>query len=162
MRIKSRHFLREDAVKKLVSQMSGVFGAELAKFFDNKRLELIETDEQSKFILVENEPLIFLVEEQPFMTVKGALRMKPKKKRVVIDMGAVKFISKGADIMCPGILDADLEIKKGDLVVVVDEVHGKPLAIGRALISGDDMMRDKGKAIKSVHYVGDRIWRMEL
>ena len=64
--------------------------------------------------------------------------------------------------MCPGIIDADLEIQKGDLVIVVDEVHGKPLAIGRALISGDDMMSDKGKAIKSMHYVGDRIWRMEI
>lgn len=162
MRIKSRHFLREDAVKKLTSQLSSIFGNELANFFSGKQLELIETDEQSKFILVDNEPLIFMVEEQPFLTVKGALRMKPKKRRVVIDMGAIKFVSKGADIMCPGILDADLEISKGDLVIVVDEVHGKPLAIGRALISGDDMMRDKGKAIKSMHYVGDRIWRMEI
>ena len=149
-------------MKKITSQLSSILGSEIAGFFEGKQLELLETDEQSKFILVNNEPLIFFIDDQPFLTVKGALRIRPRKRRVVIDMGAVKFISKGADIMCPGIIDADLEIQKGDLVIVVDEVHGKPLAIGRALISGDDMMSDKGKAIKSMHYVGDRIWRMEI
>ncbi|MEM2924355.1 MAG: RNA-binding protein [Methanocellales archaeon] len=162
MRIKSRHFLRDDVAKKIINQLVNIFGSEIAKFFEGKQLELAETDEQSKFVLVDGEPLIFLFEDQPFLTLKGALKLKPKKRRVVIDMGAVKFISKGADIMCPGIVDADLDIQKGDLVIVVDEVHGKPLAIGRALISGDEMMSDRGKAIKSMHYVGDRIWRMEI
>ena len=71
-------------------------------------------------------------------------------------------VAKGADIMSPGIVEADPGIRVGDLVVVTDQVHNKPLAVGRALVNGDEMVGNKGKAIKSIHYVGDRIWNLEL
>ena len=38
--------------------------------------------------------------------------------------------------MSPGITDADPNIKEGDLVIIIEETHGKPLATGRSLISG--------------------------
>jgi PUA domain protein len=64
----------------------------------------------------------------------------------------------GADIMSPGIVFADPEIVAGDLVVVAEEKHRKPLAIGRALIPGTEM-KGEGKAVKSLHHVGDQIWK---
>jgi len=132
--------------------------AELA----GKKLEIAESDEEQDFILVNGEPLLFAVEGTYFPTIRGALKMKPEKKRVVVDMGAVKFVAKGADIMSPGIVDVDTGIRKDDLVIVCDEVHGKPLAIGRALVNADAMMGNRGKAVKSIHYIGDRIWKMEV
>ena len=87
---------------------------------------------------------------------------KAKRRSVVVDMGAIKFVSEGADIMCPGIIDADQEIQKGDLVIISDEVHNKPLAIGKAIISGEEMMGEKGKAVKSLHHVGDKLWNLKL
>ncbi|HEW93047.1 MAG TPA: RNA-binding protein, partial [Thermotogaceae bacterium] len=36
----------------------------------------------------------------------------------------------------------------------------KALAIGRALVSGSDMIGDSGKVIKTIHYVGDAIWKV--
>jgi PUA domain protein len=88
--------------------------------------------------------------------------MHSKDKRIIVDMGAVKFVAKGADIMSPGIVDVDTTIRRNDLVVICDEVHGKPLAIGRALVNADAMMGNRGKAVKSIHYVGDRIWKLEV
>jgi PUA domain protein len=42
-------------------------------------------------------------------------------------------------------------------VVIVEERYQKPLAIGRALVAGTDM-KGEGKAVKSLHHVGDAIW----
>jgi PUA-domain protein len=97
------------------------------------------------------------VEDQPFFTVLGAIELMPKKRLVVVDAGAVRFVVNGADIMKPGIVSADPEIAVGDLVVIVEVRHQKPLAIGRALVAGTDM-NGEGKAVKSLHHVGDAIW----
>ena len=161
MKLKARHHLRSDFKEKILDKLKSMFGSDIEQFFVDKSLEIAETDEYD-FILVNGDPILFMLGERLFPTLRGAMRFKPKRKRVVVDMGAVKFVSNGADIMCPGIIEADIEIQKGDLVVVSDEVHGKPIAIGMALISGEQMMDNKGKAIKSVHHVGDKIWKFEV
>jgi PUA domain protein len=78
-----------------------------------------------------------------------------------VDPGAIKFIINGADTMSPGIVEADPAINEGDLVIIVEQAHGKAIAIGRALIPGKNMVRGKGKAIKTIHYVGDELWKLE-
>lgn len=164
MRIKERHHLREDAIKQILEHLRRDFGeSAVDATFKGKTMEIAQSDEEQEFILVNGEPLLFSVDETTvFPTVRGALRLKPKTKRIVVDMGAVKFVAKGADIMSPGIVDVDTGIRRGDLVVICDEVHGKALAIGRALVNADGMMGNRGKAVKSIHYVGDRIWNLEI
>jgi PUA domain protein len=73
----------------------------------------------------------------------------------------VKFLINGADVMGRGIAEADITIKEGDLVIVVEKAHGKAVAIGRALVSGNEMVGKAGKAVKSIHYVGDELWTFE-
>lgn len=162
MRIKARHHLREDATKKILDNLRVTFGEGVDTVFSGRTWEIAETDEEQDFIMINGEPLLFSVDGEAFPTVRGALKISPLKKRVVVDMGAVKFVAKGADIMCPGIVEADPAIRTGDLVVVTDQMHNKPLAVGRALIDGDQMVGTKGKAVKSIHYIGDRIWNLEL
>ena len=54
-------------------------------------------------------------------------------------------------------------LEKGDIVLIIDETHGKPLAIGVSLITGEEMVEnDSGKAVETKHYVGDEIWNFEL
>jgi PUA domain protein len=99
-----------------------------------------------------------MVDDQPFFTVQGAIVLAPQRRLVVVDAGAVRFVVNGADIMKPGIVSADPEIAVGDLVIVVEERHKKPLAVGRALVAGAEM-KGEGKAVKSLHHVGDAIWK---
>lgn len=83
-------------------------------------------------------------------------------KKVVVDMGAVRFVVNGADILRPGIVSYDPDLKKDDPVVILDESHNKPIAIGRAIYSATDMKKNaNGKAIKNIHYVGDHIWKSD-
>lgn len=129
---------------------------------ENKVLEKITLDEYS-LILVDGKPLLFEIEGQLFPTVRGALEMELNKRIVTVDKGAIRFVSNGADIMAPGIVEADSEIKEGDLVIIVEETHRKPLAIGKALMNGPQMVEaDSGKAIKSITHVGDKLWNMEF
>jgi len=129
---------------------------------ENEVLEKITLDEYS-LILVNGKPLLFEIEGQLFPTVRGALEMKLQKRLVIVDKGAVRFVSNGADIMAPGVVEADPEINEGDLVIIVEETHRKPLAIGKALMEGPQMVEaDSGKAIKSIIHVGDKLWSMEL
>jgi len=158
MKIKSRNVLRKTDQKALVNDIVEAFGD--ASYFTERKLEYVETDE-GDFIFVDGEPLLYKIEGKIFPTVKGALKLNPMRRRVVVDPGAVKFIINGADVMGPGIVEADPDIKEGDLVIVAEQAHGKALAIGRALVTGNNMAGGKGKAVKSIHYVGDTIWKLE-
>ena len=158
MKIKSRNVLRKTDEKALISDIEEAFGDTVV--FRNRKLELVETDE-AEFIFVDGEPILFRIEGKIFPTVRGALKLAPSRRKVVVDPGAVRFIINGADVMGPGIVEADPDIREGDLVIVVEKAHGKALAIGKALIPGKDMVGKSGKAIKSVHYVGDELWNLE-
>ena len=158
MKIKSRNVLRKSDEKSLMNDISEAFGDVSA--FVNKKLEDVITDE-CEFIFVDGEPLLFKIEGKIFPTVRGALKLNPARRRVIVDPGAVKFLINGADVMGRGIAEADMTIKEGDLVIVVEKAHGKAVAIGRALVSGNEMVGKAGKAVKSIHYVGDELWTFE-
>lgn len=77
---------------------------------------------------------------------------------VVVDQGAVPRILNGADVMAPGIVEAS-EFKQGDLVGVREPQRRAFIAVGRALMSSQEIMSiRRGKAVKNIHHVGDKIW----
>jgi len=161
LKVKSRVQLRKNAKSKMLKDLVSAFGDTMAGLED-KVLEKITLDEYS-IILVDGKPLLFEIEGQLFPTIRGALEMELNKRIVTVDKGAIRFVSNGADIMAPGIVEADPEIREGDLVIIVEEAHRKPLAIGKALMNGPQMVEaDSGKAIKSITYVGDKLWNMEF
>ncbi|MDY6864551.1 MAG: RNA-binding protein [Halobacteriota archaeon] len=157
MRAKSRHFLRKSDAKKMIERLRASFG-DCVNIFEGKKIEMVETDTEYDLILIDGEPLLFVLDKVIFPTIKGASKIKPENKKVVIDMGAIKFITNGADVMSPGITSVGNEIETGDLVVITDESHDKAIAIGKALVPGKEMIGEEGKAIKCIHYVGDKLW----
>jgi len=151
-----RYRLRKDELKNLVREVSDRFGGTVAGTL-GKEVEIQESDEGIDLIISGGKMLFFRKNGLLFPTLKIVDLVQ--LKRVTIDMGAVPHVVNGADVMSPGIISADPEIKVGDVVVVVDEKHGKPLAIGLAL-KVSAMRAPKGKAIKNIHHVGDEIWRL--
>ena len=79
--------------------------------------------------------------------------------KVVVDMGAVPHICNGADVMVPGIVETD-SFEEKTIVRVVDERHGKNISVGVSLMSSNKILEaERGKAVKNIHYIGDRIWK---
>jgi PUA-domain protein len=145
----------------MLKDLLSTFSEEMSGLED-RNLEKITLEEYS-LILVDGKPLLLEIEGHLFPTVRGALEMGLQKRVVTVDKGAIRFVSNGADIMAPGVVEADHEIKKGDLVIIVEETYRKPLAIGKALMDGLEMVEaTSGKAIKSITHVGDKLWNMEF
>ena len=117
----------------MVETLRDIYGDEIS-VFESAKFEVITTDE-FKVIFADGKQMFIEYDGRIFPTVRGALELLPPKRVVTVDMGAVKFVVNGADVMSPGIVAADSSIQKDDLVVIVEETHKKPLAIGRALIS---------------------------
>lgn len=159
MEVKSRHHLRSDDVREVEDAVSDALGVDL----DGDAYELVEIeDSEFDVVLVDGEPDVLYVEEEPFLTVSGANEHPPATRVVTVDAGAISFVSNGADVMRPGIVEADDAISEGDLVAIAEESHGKVLAIGRALVDGDDMVGDEGKVVESIHHVGDDLYEFDV
>ncbi|MFW5938605.1 MAG: RNA-binding protein [Halanaeroarchaeum sp.] len=155
MEIKSRHHLRSDDVREIESTLADQLDVDV----DGDQYELVEFEEDEyDLVLVDGEPLVLYVDDEPFLTVRGANAYEPTSHVVTVDAGAVEFVSDGADVMRPGITEVDETIAGGDLVVIVEEAHGKALAVGRAMVDGDDLLGDSGKVIESLHHVGDDLY----
>ncbi len=159
LNVKRRYFLSKKNIKNLKK--------ELNEFFENlddiipkkSDVEVVITD-NFDIILVDREPIAFKKDDKIIPTIKLLLKSLPNKNLVVVDKGAIRFLIKGADVMAPGIVDADENIKEGDVVFVVDEEHKKPICVGIALMNGKTMKEsNEGRAVKNLHYVGDKIWK---
>lgn len=155
MQVKSRHHLRSDQVTAIEDAITQGLGVELTA----TSYELVEFETDTfDLVLVDGEPFVVYVGDEPFLTVRGANEFGPTKRVVTVDTGAISFVSDGADVMRPGIVEADPAIATGDLVTVNEEAHGKFLAIGRARTDGDDMIGQQGRVVDSLHHVGDDLY----
>ena len=91
----------------------------------------------------------------PFLTETEILKKFPY---VMVDMGAVKFMCKGANAMRPGITNYT-EFEKDQLVCVIEESQHKFLAIGRSCVSSTEMKTmSKGEVVKNMHFISDKYW----
>jgi PUA domain protein len=159
MQVKSRHHLRSDEIDALESSLAEHLGIDL----DGDSHERVEfTDVDREVILVDGEPLVASFDGDRFVTVLGANTHPPDQHVVTVDAGAISFVSDGANVMRPGITEATDDIDPGDLVVVVEETHGKALAIGRARVEGSDMVGDDGMVVETLHHVGDELYEFRV
>ena len=158
VKIKHRHRLKERDVKQLTAEFQTWCGGD---FLNGTEVVGVGSVEEYTVLLVNDSIDFLMLNDKMVLTLQGVMKYQPNARYVVIDMGAVGFIIKGADVMAPGVTDVDPLIQKGDFVWVCDEKHRKPLATGFALMSGEDMKtKQPGKAVKTLQYVGDRFWTL--
>jgi len=149
--------LKDREVKALLRDFTASYPTtplpESAKDFD----EVIVGEDAVYFI--DGTPLIIRTKRGLLPSLKFAKAMD-LLPRVVVDMGAVAHIANGADVMRPGIKNVRGDFGEGDLVVIVDEKFSKPIALGVAEVDSTEMMRvSRGNVVRSVHYVGDELWK---
>ncbi len=159
LKFRKRHRLRQKEVTALARELDATLGTKT--FADGEVVDMAEAPE-FEVVIASGKVLAFAVSGQNFLTVRGLLKFGAQKRYVTVDMGAVKFVYNGADVMGPGIVEADPEIKPGDLVWIRDEKNKRPLAVGRAVVDAAAMARkEKGKAVEAIHHVGDKLWLVD-
>ena len=153
-----RYSLKSKEAKQIITHASEKLKVNLGKVFTSKdNVEAVETD-FGQLLLIKGKPLLFRTGNDVFPTLLAGdvLAQVPK---VIVDMGAVRFVCNGADVMAPGIVRYEGEFGKGDIVVVADVKYCKPLAIGEILYSITDAKNTKqGAIVKNIHYVSDKVW----
>ncbi len=144
--------LNKSEIKELNAKLKDMYNVD--DFFSKK--EKITID--GKLLFREGETAFFDHQGKWIPALKLLLKQMLLKK-ITVDMGAVRFMASGADVMRPGVVGIDEGILKGDIVVVVDENHGKPLCVAEAMFDSEEMnSKEGGKIAKNIHYIGDEIW----
>jgi PUA domain protein len=156
-----RQFLREKEAVRLLQEFSEKIKVDVRTLFDVKKLsvEVAEGTDACVYYL-DGKPLVAKLKAGlvPTLLFDKALLRLPK---IVVNMGAVPHICNGADVLAPGIVKIDGAFEAGDYVLVVDERHGKPLAVVSALVdSVAASSLSRGKAALNLHYVGDDLWNV--
>lgn len=150
-----RKRLRNSEIRNIARELGLAYG--LSEIIPpNAQVDIID----ATILMVDDEPLFFRHDNRWCPTVKLLLRSQFLKS-VVVDKGSIRFITDGADLMRPGIIEIDDEIEERDFVAMIEETHHKPIAVGFALTSGREMkLATKGKMLQNLHWVGDRIWNI--
>jgi len=147
------NLLSKSTTAETLEKISSQWSIELPKV---KTLTIHEIDDDASLITGDGLSAIKLGEIYiPFLSETGLLERFPK---IVVDMGAVKFVCDGATVMRPGVKNYS-EFEEDQIVCVVEESHNKFLAVGRSLVSSKEMVTmAKGEVVKNLHYVSDRFW----
>jgi PUA-domain protein len=153
-----RYSLKSKEAKALLNKVSERLKIDLGAVVDAKaNIEVAEAD-SGEVYLINGKPLLFKAGVEVFPTLLFS-EISVRVPKVVVDMGAVPHVCNGADIMAPGIVRIEGEFSKGAIVLVVDEKHGKPLALGEILYNAAEARNIKqGIVVKNMHYVSDKIW----
>jgi PUA-domain protein len=140
----------EEAQQKLKFNLEELFGAKAS-------VEVVESD-VGLIYLVGGRAVLFRVGERLLPTLLFS-EFAAKAPKIIVDMGAVPYVCKGATVMAPGIVRVEGEFGVGDLVLVADVKYGKALAVGESLLDAETSRQTKkGPVVKTLHYVGDKVW----
>jgi len=153
-----RYALKSKHAKHLLNEVTERLKVNIAAIFGSNANVEVVIAAFGKIYLVNGKPLFFKAGEAllPTLIFQEFTLEAPK---IVVDMGAVPYVCNGADIMAPGIVRVEGEFGKGALVVVVDEKHGKPLAVGESFYDSKIARNTKqGAVVKNVHFVSDKFW----
>jgi len=159
---KKRHSIRRSQVQDLYDRLALQIG-QSASLFHAELIEILETNADMVIYLVNKKPFLMETGDWVFPTLKGALQFPFPGRRVTVDAGAIPYVVNGADIMRPGIVAVSGDVKADAPVQIVDERHGKPLAIGIALFDAESILNSaSGKMCRHFHHVGDELWNLEF
>ena len=162
-RLRRRTPVRLKQIRGVAEEIGGWLGEELSLSGFLEQAHYQETD----LILVDRVPLAMRIEVKRRMswypTLRGISFWGVEKSWVAVDDGAIPFLRNGADCMGAGIHIADPSLNIGDFVWIRDQDTGDPIATGIAILDGEKMMSmSKGKAISTIHWVGDDLWNLEV
>ena len=153
-----RYSLRTKEAKLILTKASEGLKVNLEAVLGSKaNVEVVEAD-VGEIYLVGGKPLFFKVGEKVLPTLFFS-ELSAHLPKIVVDMGAVPYVCKGADVMAPGIVRVEGEFSKGAIVMVVDVKHGKALALGESLLDSETARNTKkGAVVKTLHFVSDKTW----
>jgi len=147
------NLISKSETSKILEQINSQWKIELPK---QKNIKTHEVDEKGVIITGDGITAVKIGDDiLPFLDDIPILEKFPY---VTVDMGAIKFVCKGANVMRPGITKFS-DFESGEIVCVIEESQKKFLAVGKAKMSSKELDEtNKGEVIKNMHYISDNFW----
>jgi PUA domain protein len=147
------NLISKSETSKILEQMKAQWKIEIPK---QKNIKTHDVNEKGVIITGDEMTAIKIGDDiLPFLDDIPILEKFPY---VTVDMGAVKFVCKGANVMRPGIKKFS-DFENGEIVCIVEESQNKFLAVGKAKMSSKEAEdANKGEVIKNMHYISDDFW----
>lgn len=149
------NLISKSETEDLLKQVSAQWKIEIPKAKNLKMHRIMDNVQ----IFTANDIMILKIEETylPFLSQTSLLEKFP---HVLVDMGAVKFMCNGANVMRPGIRSHS-EFDRDQVVCVIEESQHKFLAVGKSLVPSSELeTMEKGEVIKNMHYISDKYWEI--
>jgi uncharacterized protein with predicted RNA binding PUA domain len=146
----------EDALMRIRSVADYQFGKGVGEklFPENVEIAYSKRTGRIRYVYLDGKRLATLrpMDGLFSLSIEGAKKIiessAPAKCIVTVKNDVSKFIADGGDVFAAHVVKADNEIRPKDEVIVVNE-KGEVLAVGRAVLSGEEMTAFKvGVAIK--------------
>ena len=150
------NLISKSETAKIFEELNTQWKIELPK---QKNVRTHQIDE--KGIIITGKGITAIKIGEDILPFLGNAQILEKFPYVIVDMGAIKFVCKGANVMRPGITKFS-DFEKGEIVCVIEESQHKFLAVGRAEIPSSKLAEtNKGEVIKNMHYISDVFWESE-
>ena len=147
------NLISKSETSSLLKTVSEIWGIDFPKI---KNLKVHQILDEAQIITGNGIKILKINDDYlPFLSEIETLKKFPN---VMVDMGAVKFMCKGANVMRPGIKKFT-EFEKDKLVCIIEESQQKFLAVGKAMVSSSELENmEKGEVIENIHYISDKFW----
>ena len=147
----------------LKENLSEVYGEIIASSFEKTvAIEEIKTDE-GNFLIKDGKIWFFNYDTKTIPTIHFLRENEIDFPKIIVDTGAIRFITNGADVMAPGIVHFDEGITEGLIVAIKEEKANSLLGTGISLVNTEEFQKTKqGKVVKNIHHLKDAIWNFQL
>ncbi|KAH7648921.1 MCT like PUA RNA binding domain containing [Cryptosporidium bovis] len=118
-----------------------------------------------QFIVFESIPLFFQQRDGPWFPTLRLLHKYPDMMPTMqVDKGAIKYVLKGSNIMCPGLTSPGGKmdnVGQKQVVKIVGEGCTNACSIGITIMSTAEIEEiNKGICIENIHYLNDGLWQV--
>ena len=147
------NLISKSETSKILEQIKSQWKIELPK---QKNIKTHDVNE--KGVIITGDGITAVKIGENYMPFLDDIEVLEKFPYVKVDMGAIKFVCKGANVMRPGITKFSA-FDNGEIVCVIEESQNKFLAVGKAEMSSKDAEDScNGEVIKNMHYISDDFW----
>ena len=147
------NLISKSETAEVLNEISAQWKVELPKI-KNLKFHYIKDD----VVIITAKRFAALKIDDSYLPFLSETEILDKFPNVMVDMGAVKFMCNGANVMRPGITKYT-KFEKDQIVCVIEESQHKFLAVGKSCVSSKDMESlTKGEVVKNMHYISDKYW----
>lgn len=153
-----RYPLKPKEAKQVLDNASKALKFDFETVFSSKaKVEVVESD-VGEIYLISGKAILYKATDKVLPTLLFS-EFTAKAPKIVVDMGAIPYVCKGATVMAPGIVRIEGYFRNGDIAIIMDMKHGKALAVGETLLDAETARQtEKGPVAKNLHFVGDKVW----